>query len=38
MDFICYKTDCIYYLDTEENRKLVNDFFKEKDLLMKQLE
>jgi hypothetical protein len=37
-DFICYKTDCIYYLDTKENRKLVNDFFNEKDLLMKQLE
>lgn len=37
-DFICYKTDCIYYIDTEQNRKLVNDFFEEKDLLMKQLE
>jgi hypothetical protein len=37
-DFICYKTDCIYYIDTERNRKLVVDFFKEKDLLMKQLE
>jgi len=37
-DFICYKTDCIYYLDTEYNRKLVNEFFQEKDLLMKQLE
>lgn len=37
-DFLCYKTDAIYYIDTKENRKLVRDFFKEKDLLMKQLE
>lgn len=37
-DFICYKTDCIYYIDTQENRKLVNEFFEQKDLLMKQLE
>ena len=37
-DFVCYKTDCIYYIDSERNRKLVVDFFKEKDLLMKQLE
>jgi hypothetical protein len=37
-DFLCYKTDAIYYIDTTENRKLVRDFFKEKDLLMKQLE
>ena len=37
-DFLCYKTDCIYYIDTKQNRKLVNDFFEEKDLLMKQLE
>jgi len=36
-DFICYKTDCIYYVDTRENRKIVRDFFKEQDLLMKQL-
>jgi hypothetical protein len=36
-DFLCYKTDCIYYIDTRENRKIVTDFFKEKDLLMKQL-
>jgi hypothetical protein len=37
-DFLCYKTDCIYYVDTETNRKKVIDFFEEKDLLMKQLE
>jgi len=36
-DFLCYKTDAIYYIDTKENRKTVRDFFKEKDLLMKQL-
>ena len=37
-DFLCYKTDCIYYIDTKVNRAKVNNFFKEKDLLMKQLE
>lgn len=37
-DFLCYKTDCIYYIDTQENRKKVKNFFKEKNLLMKQLE
>ena len=37
-DFLCYKTDCIYYIDTKENRKKVQDFFDKKDLLMKQLE
>jgi hypothetical protein len=36
-DFLCYKTDCIYYIDTKENRQIVRNFFKEKDLLMKQL-
>lgn len=36
-DFLCYKTDAIYYIDTEENRQLVRNFFKSKDLLMKQL-
>jgi hypothetical protein len=36
-DFLCYKTDAIYYLDSKENRKKVKDFLKEKDLLMKQL-
>ena len=37
-DFLCYKTDAIYYMDTKENRKKVKDFFKQKNLLMKQLE
>jgi hypothetical protein len=37
-DFLCYKTDCIYYIDTKENRALVRNFFKQKDLLMKQLQ
>ncbi len=36
-DFLCYKTDCIYYMDNKENRKIVKDFFVDKDLLMKQL-
>jgi hypothetical protein len=36
-DFLCYKTDCIYYIDTTENRRKVREFFKEKDLFMKQL-
>jgi hypothetical protein len=36
-DFLCYKTDCIYYIDTQYNRKIVRDFFIEKDLYMKQL-
>lgn len=36
-DFLCYKTDCIYYIDTKKNRKIVTDFFKQNDLLMKQL-
>jgi len=36
-DFLCYKTDAIYYMDTKENRKKVRDFFKQKDLTMKQL-
>lgn len=37
-DFICYKTDCIYYVDKAKNRKIVTDFFSQKNLLMKQLE
>lgn len=36
-DFLAYKTDAIYYSDTKENRQKVRNFFKEKDLLMKQL-
>lgn len=37
-DFLCYKTDAIYYIDTKENRKVVNEFFVKKDLLIKQLD
>jgi hypothetical protein len=37
-DFLCYKTDAIYYIDTKTNREKVNNFLIEKDLLMKQLE
>lgn len=37
-DFLCYKTDCIYYIDNKENRKKVKEFFEKKDLQMKQLE
>jgi len=37
-DFLCYKTDCIYYIDSKENRKKVNDFFDKKNLSIKQLE
>ena len=36
-DFLAYKTDCVYYVNTVENRKLVRDFFKDNRLLMKQL-
>ena len=36
-DFLCYKTDCIYYIDTKDNRAIVKQFFEEKDLFMKQL-
>jgi hypothetical protein len=36
-DFLCYKTDCIYYIDTQYNRDIVTKFFMEKDLYVKQL-
>jgi hypothetical protein len=36
-DFDCWKTDCIYYRDTTKNRKLVHDFFDERNMLYKQL-
>jgi hypothetical protein len=36
-DFICYKTDCIYYKDTIANKNKVHKFFEQKDLLIKQL-
>lgn len=36
-DFLAYKTDAIYYIDTKENRQKVRSFFEKKGLLMKQL-
>lgn len=36
-DFLAYKTDCIYYIDTPENRKMVRDYFLENGLSFKQL-
>lgn len=36
-DFVAYRTDCIYYVDTPENRKLVKDFFNKNNLETKQL-
>lgn len=36
-DFICYKTDCIYYKDTPENRKKVQDYLDIFGLEWKQL-
>lgn len=36
-DFIAYKTDCIYYVDTPTNRDLVNDYFDKNQLTYKQL-
>jgi len=36
-DFICYRTDCVYYVDTKENRKLVREYFKKEKMSYKQL-
>lgn len=36
-DFICYRTDCIYYTDTKENRKKIRDYCKKYKLDYKQL-
>jgi len=36
-DFICYRTDCIYYVDVPENRKMVREYLKEQNMSMKQL-
>jgi hypothetical protein len=36
-EFDCWKTDCIYYRDTEANRKIVHDYFEEREMLFKQL-
>jgi len=37
-DFDAWKTDCIYFRDTEENRDKMNDFFTKKGLTYKILE
>jgi hypothetical protein len=36
-EFEAYRTDCIYYRDTQENRKLVHDYLKEHGFEFKQL-
>lgn len=36
-DFICYRTDCVYYVDTKDNRKIVRDYFKKEKMSYKQL-
>jgi len=36
-DFLGYKTDCIYYKKSKESVLLVKNYFKENNLLMKQL-
>ena len=36
-DFFCWKTDCIYYRKTPKNIKIVQDYFKEREMLYKQL-
>lgn len=36
-DFLAYKTDCIYYIDSKENRQMVSDYFTKNNLTFKQL-
>jgi hypothetical protein len=36
-DFICYRTDCVYYVDTKDNRAMVREYFKEQGMSYKQL-
>ena len=36
-DFFAWKTDCIYYRDTKENVKLIQDYFDKYNLTYKQL-
>jgi hypothetical protein len=36
-DFICYKTDCIYYNDTVENTKLITEYLDSKGMYYKKL-
>ena len=35
--FESWKTDCIYYRDTPENRQIVHNYFEEREMLFKQL-
>jgi len=37
VDFFCYKTDAVFYRDTEENRSIVHSYFEQRELLFKQL-
>lgn len=36
-DFVCYKTDCIYYVSTKKNIKMVAEFFESKGLDTKMM-
>jgi hypothetical protein len=36
-DFFCWKTDCIYYRNSPENRQIVQDYFNQREMLWKQL-
>ena len=36
-DFESWKTDCIYYRDTPENRAIVHNYFEEREMMFKQL-
>jgi hypothetical protein len=36
-DFESWKTDCIYYRDTPENRTIVHNYFEEREMMFKQL-
>ena len=36
-DFLAYKTDCIYYVDSPKNRKMVGDYLIKNKLTFKQL-
>jgi hypothetical protein len=36
-DFESWRTDCIYYRDTPENREIVHNYFEEREMLFKQL-
>jgi hypothetical protein len=37
-DFICYKVDCIYYVDNKRNRQIVQGFLNKNKMEWKQLE